>query len=344
MAAELAAEFLFPPEYGDGPVVIPSHELQKTDVFHGKTSLGRHRSVHWTVEMPLEHVSSEIAFVDVNGYGASQETYTPSRRARAQLGQIAVTLGLYQDFPWLGVPSLRDLRHTEEIRQEAVVAALDGVDDRFDTDLLYHLLGHSTGGRTSTGVAEGVPERIAGVTYTHSAAVVEGQNTGSFIGRFPRFTQDEIVANWETLKHHYNRPSVLGDLLWYNFGNSLFSGAELMDISNADICDRIIALKGIVKTAILDGKSDRLTPNTSVEAELGQHVDHYQLHPHPMIGHLGPQVFPVETAMEHHHIAEVLYPGRVFAPREFSVVSLAQHRKGQHVPVAVTEVDLAAAS
>lgn len=346
MVAERAFELPFNSSYEGGPVVIPAHERQKTEIHRGTARIGRRRSVHYTVETPLEHVSSEIVEVNVNGYAAPESVYGPVRSASAQLGRIGVSLGLYQDLRWLGVPSLRDLRHSEEIRQEAVVATLDDIDRHFGTELHYHLNGHSTGGRTSTGVAEGAPERIKGVTYTHTAAVVEGQNTISYAKRLSDFAEDELVANWDVLKHYFNRPAVLGDLIWYNFGNVFLSGSEMMSISNADIRDRIVALRSLkkVKTAILDGEADRLTPNTSVEAELGPHVDHYRMHPHPMIGHLGPQVYPVEMAMEHHRIGELLHPGRVFTPREFSVVSLSSVRRGRRATVSAPGSGLAAAS
>lgn len=326
MAAEQALEFpFFTEDTGGVPpdvhLEIPRGSRQRTDHYRGKARITSRRSVHYTYQWPLDYVGSDAISVKLNGLGAPESAYVKNREATVQLGKGAVTLAAYQDFPWaLGSP--RDMLRSERTREEAVSAVLDDIDSLFGSGLVYDLEGHSTGGRTAVAVAEKSPERIRGLKLVNSAAVVEGQGTLDYLARIKAFFGDELVDDFDVLRHHFHRPKALADFARYNLGDLFLLAGETFSISNDDIIERVKELDPSVQASALDTLADRLTPNKSVEATLGGVLDLYRMHPNPWIGHLGMQVHPVEMAMELYAMDRELNPHEVQAPRLFAVRAL----------------------
>lgn len=341
MVAEIAREVPFTPEGGEGSFgqrleIVPGSR-QKTELYHGTARISRHRSADYTLELPLGHISSDVIDVNVNGLAAAKPSYRRVREASAQLGKPSVSLAAKQNLPAIDLLAPRGIFDTERYRQEAVSATLDDIQKHFGDDVRFRLKGHSTGGRTSVAVAEDSPERIESVTLVNSAGLVEGQSIKDYVARLQAFYNDEVLPNWDILRHDFSRPKVLADFVWYNFGNSIRTGVEAVSISNADIRSRVVQLGDLgIKVAIMDAPADRLTPNSSVATTLGTLVDHYSMHPHSEIGHLGPQVHALEVAMEYHAIDRVLHPEEVIPPRLFAVRAVRRQRKGYEGPSHVT--------
>lgn len=341
MVAEFARELPFTPEDGESSrgqrLEIAPGSHQKTELFYGTARVSRHHTANYTLELPLDYVSSEVIDVNVNGLAAAKPSYRRVREASAQLGKPSVSLAARQNLPAIDLLAPRGIFDTERYRQEAVSATLDDIQKHFGDDILFRLKGHSTGGRTSVAVAEDSPERIESVTLVNSAGLVEGQTIKDYIARLKGFYDHEVVPNWDTLRHDFSHPKVLADFVWYNFGNTLRTGVEAVSISNADIRSRVVQLGDLgVKVAIMDALADRLTPNTSVASTLGMLVDHYSMHPHPEVGHLGPQVHALEVAMEYHAIDRMLHPEEVIPPRLFAVRAVKRLRKNHDTPYPVT--------
>lgn len=342
MVAERALEFPFTPEdqgeFSSVPSWIPPESRQRTEVHRHKVRVTRRRSAFYTVEEPLDYVSSQAASLKVNGLTAPESTYVPNRKATAQFGKVAISMGLYRDSPFVGIGSIAELMRTEQTRQEGVLSVIEDFNKRYGEDIEIDLEGQSTGGRTVTGVALAAPDRVKSAKLVNSAGTVEGQNSFDYLGRIPGFHRHEMRPNYGTLEHHFRRLDVLGDFIWYNLGDFPFLAAEALSISNDEIHEKVIALCALkrVKTAIVDTTGDYLTPNVGVENGLGKHVDHYVRHPNPFMGHLAMQAFAVETAQLLHDVDRVLDPVGVLPARQFTVVPLESRyspsRPRLHVP------------
>lgn len=329
MAAERALEFSFTPEDGEEfssvPGWIPYESRQRTEVHRHKVRVTRRRSAYYTVEEPLDYVSSRAASLKVNGLTAPESTQVPNRKATAQVGKVAVSMGLYRDSPLVGFGSVADLMRTERTRQEGVLSVIEDFNKRYGDDVDIDLEGQSTGGRTVTAVALAAPDRVKSVKLVNSAGTIKGQNTFDYLNRLSGFHRHEISPNTGILRHHFRRAEVVGDFIWYNLGDLPFLVAEAISISNDDIRDKVIALAAMkrVKTAIVDTAGDFLTPNAGVEDDLGKYVDHYVRHPNPFMGHLAVQAFAVETALLLHDVDRALDPD-VLPARQFPVVPFEQ--------------------
>lgn len=336
MVAESSLEFPFS-SYDAGVSHVSRLEIteasrQRTEVYHGRARMGRLESVNYTLEMPLDYVSSDIFDVHVNGLIAAKPSYRRVREAGAQLGKSGISLAAHQGLPVFDLLSPRGVIDTERYRQRAVSAVLDDVQSIYGDEVRFRLKGHSTGGRTSTAVAEDSPERIEGVTLVNSAGLVKGQTTLDYLRRLPAFHREEVEANWDILRHDFARPGVLADFLRYNLGNVVRTGVEALSISRADITERVVALGDLgIKVAILDAAADRLTPNASVRDGVGSFVDLYRMHPNLAIGHLGPQVHPLELAMEYHAIDRALDPREVLPARLVSIRALERRIHAERV-------------
>lgn len=329
MVAERALEHPFSQEVvqqspGLHLEIVPGSR-QRTEVYHGKARVSRFVTVPYTFEMPQGHVSSDVIDVHLNGLAAAKPSYRAVREAGAQLGKNGVTLGVNS---WLGMLSPRQLLDSERYRKEAVSATLDDIDLHFGKEamLKYRLKSHSTGARTGVAVAEDSPERIDSVTLVNAAAI-DGAGTLDYLGRLPDFYRNDIVPNRDILRNDFRDPKVMTDFFWYNLGNPFRTGLEALSISGDDIRSRVVNLGDLgVKVAILDAVSDYLTPNHTVRDGIGQLVDVYRVHPNTEIGHLGPQVYALETAMEYHSIDEELHPEEVISPRRVAVRAMARGR------------------
>lgn len=297
---------------------------QRTEVYHGSARVSRMVSAQYTFEMPLDHVSSDVVDVHLNGITATGALQGPVRKAGAQLGKMGISLDTGRSF--LSSLSPRDLLNPEKFRQEGVNAVLDDAQERFGLQLRFRFKSHSTGLRTGIATAEAAPERVDSITSVGGAAL-DGVALVDYVERLQGFVEDEVITDHDILRQNFaNVPTALG-FLWYNFGmlNLPRTLVEAYSIANDDVRARFINLgdQGI-KLAILDGLADRLTPNKSVPDGIGRLVNVHRIHPVATIGHLGPQTYPLEMAMEYHSIDEELHPDEVIAPRRFAVRALTR--------------------
>lgn len=300
---------------------IEPQSRQRTEVYHGRAKVSRLVTVPYTMEMPQDYISSDVIDINVNGLAAAKPSYRAVREAEAQLGKNAVSLGVGTAMSLL---STRNLMHPEQYHVDGVVAVVEDLQKHFGQDVHVRLKGHSKGGRTATGVAEQMPEVVDSVTYVNAAGLEEA-NILEFTKRIKGFIGNEIVPNWDILRDEFEDPKVIADFFWYNFGNPLRFGIETASIVKSDIRARAVALGDLgIKVAILDSFSDRLVPNKTVKNGLGRLVDVYRMHPNKDIGHLGPQAWALEMAMEYHDIDKELHPEEILPARLVAVRSMAR--------------------
>lgn len=335
MAAETVVELPFnseevvPQSPGLHLEIDPSSR-QSTDRYHGSAPLGRLARVRYTLESPLSYASSDVVDIYVNGIVAPGSLYAPVRRAGTQLGKYGVSFETGGTM--LSALSPRDLLHPEKFRQEGLGVLMDDIQKKFGQQLRFRLKSHSTGLRTAIGAAEASPERIDSVTSIGGAAI-DGIMIADYISRMPNFADEEVVPNADILQHQFAHTRAVSDFFWYNLAgfNLPRLGVEAWSIANDDVKERFVALGDLdVRSAILDGEADRLTHNSTVPDGIGRLVDLHRMHPEPLFGHLGPQVFALETAMELHSIDEELHPNEVIAPRRFAVRAMARGAALRH--------------
>ncbi len=123
MAAERSLESPFKQEavYQDPDVhlEINPESVQRTEIYRGRARMGRFGSTDYTLEMPLDHVSSNVFDVHLNGLSAAKPSYRHVRAAGAQLGKSGISLGARQGFPILDALSPRGTLDTERYREQA---------------------------------------------------------------------------------------------------------------------------------------------------------------------------------------------------------------------------------
>ena len=323
MAHEIASAFATESLPRGARYVIADGEHQATEVIRGKAKVGRGVKASYTLEVPLEHTSSDIVDVFVKGCGASEAAYEPLRRATAQLGKAGLTVGSPRGTVIGDLLSPQDIFHAERYQARAVVAAMEDVEKRYGLNRMS-LKGHSMGGRDATEAAEGLPENVESVTYI-SAAGLEKHNLLKLAGRLHPFLTRDAGPNFNLLREEFEELKTVLQFGWHALSNPLRMGVDIVSIAHADIRPRVMALgdKGI-RTAILDMQADALITNLTVEHGIGRHVDVYRWHPHPEFGHVAPQTHALEVAIELHDIDEELFPDAVRSPRQFAVKAMGR--------------------
>lgn len=333
MVAELAPELSFASEdaylSAGSRLVIPEEELQPTEVIRGRARVSRGVNANYTLEVP-EYISSDVVDVFVKGCGAAEAAYVPLRKANAQLGKISLTVGSPRGTVIGDLLSPQNMLHAERYQQQAVSAALDDIESLHGL-ARFRAKGHSMGGRDALAVTEDSPERIEGLTFI-SAAGLERHHLLMLAGRVIPFVGGETAANFNLLREEFQHPRALTEQAWHILSNPLRMGVDVVSISQADLRPRIRALGDkSVRVAILDVLADALIPNKSVEKGIGSEVDLYKMHDNPYLGHLAPQVQPLEIAMELHRMDQKLFPDEVLPPRSFAVQAMGRGVKARHL-------------
>ena len=327
MAAEMAHEITSASASESLPrgsrYVIADGEHQATEIIRGKAHVGRGVKASYTLEVPLEHTSSDIMDVFVKGCGASEAAYEPLRSATAQLGKAGLTVGSPRGTVIGDLLSPQDIFHAERYQARAVVAAMEDVEKRYGLSRAS-LKGHSMGGRDAAAAAEGLPDNAESVTFI-SAAGLEKHNLLKLAARVHPFLTRDAGPNFNLLREEFEELKTVLQFGWHALSNPLRMGVDVISISHADIRPRVLALgdKGI-RTAILDMQGDALITNLTVEHGIGRHVDVYRWHPNPEFGHVAPQTHALEVALELHSIDEELFPDDVRSPRQFAVKAMGR--------------------
>lgn len=262
-------------------------------------------NVRYTTTIPLATVEQgHILFVP--GLGGTEVTSMPFAAEMAKNGYSVTTFDPPRHQKILGLLPPATTHPERLLSQSAYQIACD-LAEKYGIESLW-LYGHSMGGPAAVSAGEYItkryPQLLTGVAVMGSAGAT-GHTIIDLAPRAALVVAQELIPHWDllckNLEGYTNDAELVLKSIVYALRNPLRSLGETWAVTRADIrpglerLDRI----GVETTGIFFCK-DLFFNCEQAEKYIGKIVSKFQVVADPeTIGHLGPQLYPIETARNH---------------------------------------------
>jgi len=264
-------------------------------------------NVHYTITAPLTTTEQgHVLFVP--GLGGTEVTSMPFAAEMVKNDYSVTTFDPPRHQKILGLfpPATT---HPERLLSQSVYQIACDLAEKYGTESLW-LYGHSMGGPAVVSAAEYIvkrhPKFLAGVAVMGSAGAT-GHTIVDLAPRAALVVTQELIPNWDllckNLEGYTNDAELVLKSIVYALHNPLRSIGETWAVTRADIRPGLERLDRLgIETAGIFFYKDLFFNCEQAEKYIGKIVSRFQVIMDPeIIGHLGPQLYPIETARSHAH-------------------------------------------
>lgn len=279
----------------NGVKAIQSHDVAKV----------AGASVRYTTTTPLATIEQEhILFVP--GLGGTEITSMPFAAEMVKNGYGVTTFDPPRHQKILGLLPPAATHPERLLSQSAYQIACD-LTEKYGVESLW-LYGHSMGGPAAVSAAEYIakrhPELLAGVAVMGSAGATE-HTIIDLAPRAARVITQELIPNWDllckNLEGYTSDAELVLKSIAYALRNPLRSFGETWAVTRADLRPGLERLDRLgIETSGIFFCKDLFFNCEQAERYIGKIISRFQVITAPeTIGHLGPQLYPIETAQSH---------------------------------------------
>lgn len=297
--------------YAHPSIAQPGTGEVPTVLIHGSVRVpGAHEDTPWTLECPEELNYEGIVFLQP-GYGGIKRSSRGERHANAAAGRATLSY----DPARISSHPLRNIRDSQALHTltgEAILQEVSHSDNvrhfapnarQLDFGRLL-LSPHSMGGFPAVDLALKDPSRVDSIVFKASAgfgfptlATLKEINTGDFAAEVRDYLHSGQIE--PTLKNLYR-------ILRYYLRKPSRTIGEARTCLTDDMRPKVMKLGELgVKMGFLGFERDPLIPTRHIGDSVSLLVDRYEIM--PGAGHLGPQLYPVETSARVFAIHEAIH-------------------------------------
>jgi len=262
-------------------------------------------NVHYTTTTPLVTAEQEhILFIP--GLGGTEVTSLPFAAEMVKNGYGVTTFDPPRHQKILGLLPPATTHPERLLSQSAYQIACD-LTEKYDVGSLW-LYGHSMGGPAAVSATEYItkkhPHLISGVALMGSAGTT-GHTIVDLAPKAAQVITKELIPNWDLLCQNLEGYTSDAELVLkgikYALLNPVRSLGETLAVTRADIRPGLGRLDRLgIETKGIFFCKDLFFGCEDAERYIGRIVSQFQIVETPeCIGHLGPQLYPAETAQVH---------------------------------------------